>query len=348
MKIKLVIISILALAVIIFALYLRSHKGGEVKKDQVPYSQAERTIVAAEGKVEAAPGAEIEIGSELTGRIERFPVKEGDFVKKGDLIAVIENRDIRARLREAESEVAVAVSRFKEVASGSRDEEIKKAAAALEGARADMHLSSIELERYERLFKEGMVSSSDLDQRRTAFRMSSSRVREAEEAKNILEKGPKQETLRVNEDMVKQAEANAEYYRRLLDKTIIKTPISGKVIRKYIQEGEMVNLVSAETMLAAIADMERVRINAEVDETDIGRIKVGDPADVTSDAYAGRVFKGEIEEVADYVGVRNVKPNNPAKNMDMKVVQVKIKLKEKSPLRLGMTVDVRIMPAAAR
>lgn len=300
--------------------------------------------VHAEGKVEALPGAEVEIGSEVTGKIERFFIKEGDFVKKGDLIAVLDNRDIKAKLREAETQTAVAMAKLAEVASGSREEEIRKAAAALEGAAAEMRLASAELERYERLHKQEFVSQTDLDQRKAAYKVALSRVKEAEEAKILLEKGPKQETLKLNEDMVKQAEATAEYYRRLLDKTIIKAPISGKVLRKYAQEGEVVNLVSAETSLAAVADMENVRVNAEVDETDIGRIKVGDPAEVTSDAFPGKIFKGEIQEIFDYVGARKVKPNNPAKNLDMKVVQVKILLKEKAPFKLGMTVDVKIMP----
>lgn len=344
MKKTVIAIGLLTLVIIGLTLSLKNRGRDEGAKEQLHTAHVSSMHVAAEGKIEALPGAEIEIGSELTGRIERFIVKEGDFVKKGDLIATLENRDIKAKLREAETQAAVARARFKEVASGSREEEIRKAGASLDGAIADMHLTSAELERHERLYRQGMVSQAELDQKKAAYNVAISRVKEAEEAKSLLEKGPKQETLKLNEDMVKQAEAAVEYYRRLLDKTIIKAPISGKVIRKYIQEGELVNLVSAETLLAAIADMESARVNAEVDETDIGKIKVGDRADVTSDAYPGKTFKGEIEEIADYVGIRKVKPNNPAKNMDMKVVQVKIKLNEKTPLRLGMTVDVRIFP----
>ena len=332
-------IATVAIGMAVAGLTLASRKA----EDTAPKEAIPVRYVSAEGKVEALPGAEVEVGSEITGRIERFFVKEGDLVKKGGLIAILENRDIKAKLREAETEAAVARARLKETASGAREEEIRRAGASLDGAVADMHLTSAELERYERLHRQGMVSQAELDQKQSAYKIALSRVKEAEEAKTLLEKGPKQETLKVNEVMIKQAEATVEYYKRLLDKTIIKAPISGKVIRKYAQEGELVNLSSAETLLAAIADIEKVRINAEVDETDIGKIKIGDPVDVTSDAYTGKVFKGEIEEIADYVGIRNIRPNNPAKNMDMKVVQVKIELKEKTPLRLGMTVDVRIM-----
>lgn len=155
--------------------------------------------------------------------------------------------------------------------------------------------------------------------------------------------GPKDETLRLLEDTVKITEATVTYYNSLMEKTFIRAPISGKIIHKYLEEGEIVNTMSEVTPLVDIANVEKIRINAEVDETDADRIKVGDPAEITSDAYPGKVFQGEIEKIASYVGKREIKPNNPAKNLDMKVIQVKIKLKEKAPLKLGMTVDVRIL-----
>jgi len=81
-----------------------------------------------------------------------------------------------------------------------------------------------------------------------------------------------------------------------------------------------------------------------VDETDTGRVHVGDRASVTSDAYPGKVFNGRVRQIADYAGARRVKPSNPAVNLGLKVVQVKIGLDEPSPFKLGMTVDVKILP----
>ncbi|MBM4137789.1 MAG: HlyD family secretion protein, partial [Nitrospira sp.] len=317
-------------------------KGIESKPEVMPKTDTVK-YVAAEGKVEAMPGLEVEVGSEIDGKIAEFFVEEGDHIKKGELIARLENRDIQAKLKEAEAELAVTKSRLKEVASGARDEEIKKSKAALEGAVADMDMAKKELERYERLFKESVITKSSMDDKERAFKVSAARVKEAEEEVRLLEKGPRQETLQFHEDAVKRAEAAVEYYKRILEKTFIIAPITGKVIRKYLQKGEMVSK-DVQPYLIAIADVERIRINAEVDETDIGRIKIGDPVEVTSYAYSGEVFKGVVQEISDYAGIRKVKPNNPAKNLDMKIVQVKIYLKDKVPFRLGMTVDVRIMP----
>lgn len=299
-----------------------------------------KRYVAAEGKIEAMPGLDVEVGSDLTGRIERFFVKEGDWVEKDVEIARLENKDIRAKLKEAEGELAVARAKLKEVASGSREEEIRRATAALEGATADMELARKELERYEELYKKGVVSGSDIDGRRRELQVTQARLKEVEEEKRLLEKGPKKETLRLHEDTVKRTAATVEYHEGLLKKTIITAPISGKVIHKYLDEGEIVN---PETPLVAIADIEKIRVNAEVDETDVGRIHIDDATEVTSYAYPGKVFKGRVQEIADYVGIRKIKPNNPAINLGLKVVQVKIELLEKTPLKLGMTVDVKII-----
>ena len=312
------------------------------KTDAAPKVELVR-YVAAEGKVEAIPGFEVEVGSEVEGKIAELFKKEGDTVSKGELVARMENSDIRAKLNEAEAEVVLTRARFREVAAGSRAEEIRGSKAVLEGAIADMDTAKNEFERYEKLFKEEAVSKSSLDEKKRVFKVTAARVKEVEEQERLLEQGPRAETLKYNEEAVRRAGTTAEYYRQLLQKTYITAPISGKVIRRYLHRGEMLNKDS-QPFFIAVADLDKIRINAEADETDVGKIQIGDPVEIVSYAYPDKVFKGNVKEISDYAGIRKVTPNNPAKNRDMKVVQVKIALNEKTPLRLGMTVDVRIMP----
>ncbi len=295
--------------------------------------------VSAEGKVEALPGLDIKVSSEITGRIEKSFVKEGEWVKKGGLIARLDNKDVQAKLREAEGELAVAKARLAEVASGARVEEIKKAEANYQAAKAELDLAKKHLDRNRQLYEQGIIPKAAIDEKERNFFVANARVNEALEEKNLLENGPKKETLKLHQNMATKAEATVEYYKELLDKSAIKAPIAGKVVRKFLEEGEMAD---PETPLVAIVDTERTWINVEVDETDIGRVKVGDAAEVTCDAYPGKVFKGTVREISDYAGRRNIKPNNTEKNMDMRIIQVQIELREKSPLRLGISVDVGI------
>jgi HlyD family secretion protein len=184
-----------------------------------------------------------------------------------------------------------------------------------------------------------MVSSATLDERQRAHDAARAAADQAGQRKHLLEAGPRTETLALYENQVRLAEAALAYNRRLLDKTYVRSPIAGTVIQRYLDEGEG---VTPEIPILGIADLEKIWLNVEVDETDIGNVNVGDAVEVKSDAYRGTKFKGRVKQISDYAGARRIRPSNPAVNQGLKVVQVKIELLEKTPLRLGMTVDVKI------
>jgi multidrug resistance efflux pump len=298
--------------------------------------------VSAEGKMEARPGAEMNVGSELTARIERYLVDEGGHVDKGQVIAVLDSRELRARLQQAEAELAVARARRVEVAAGARDEEINQAQAALQRAESEQILAEKEFKRMNQLYQDKFISRAKLDNAESACKVATARVAEAGEQLHLLRAGPRRETLALHAAQVAQAEAGVNHVRSLLDKTRVVSPIGGTLIERYLDVGEV---VIPEKPIAVIADTAQLRINAEVDETDAGRLHLGDPVEVRAYAYPGKVFKGRIEDIAHYVGKREIKPNNPAANLGLKIIQVKIALLEETPLKLGMTVDVRIMPS---
>ncbi|MBI5885042.1 MAG: efflux RND transporter periplasmic adaptor subunit [Deltaproteobacteria bacterium] len=272
-------------------------------------------------------------------------VKEGDDVKKGNVLATLLSTDLDAKVDEARGELAAARARLAEVASGARVEELQKAGAALDANRAEAVRAKADYERASELHRQGLLPDAAFDERAAANGTAGARVREAEAEFRVLMAGPKKETIRFHEESVKRAEATVDYYMSLLDKTIIRSPIDGRVIRKDLEEGES---VVPETPILAVADINALRVNAEVDETDAGRIHLGDPVSVASDAFPERVYAGVVDEIADYVGPRGVRPNNPAKNLDMKVIQVKIRLIDKTPFKIGMTVDIKITPGGKR
>lgn len=296
--------------------------------------------VAAEGKLDTRPGFDVDVGiGELNGSIARIFVKVGDQVRKGQTVVMLENTDLKAQVVQGEQELVVARTRLAEVEAGARKEEILAAAARLAGAEARLEEAGLQFRRNRELRQQGAIPQAPFDAAEATFKAAQAAVAEAAQQKKLLEAGPKPETVRLYRDQVKLAETTLDYYRRRLDKTNIRSPIDGTIIERYLDEGEG---VTPEIPILAIADLSKVWINAEVDETDIGRIHLGDTARVTSNAYPGQIFQGSVSEIADYAGVRKIRPSNPAVNLGLKVVQVKITLKEPTPLRLGMTVDVKI------
>lgn len=302
-----------------------------------------RTHIAAEGKIEAMPGYDVDVASgELNARLRRILVREGDAVSAGQLVAELENDDAKARVKTAAEELAVARSRLAELKAGARREEIAQASAAQEGAIAEVDEAEAQLRRYRGLRADGMVSQAALDERERAFKAAQARSREAEQRRKLLEAGPRPETVRLYEDQARLAHAGLQHSERVLDKTRVRAPISGTVIKRYLDEGEG---ITPEIPIVAIADLSKIWVNAEVDETDIGKVEVGDRAVVTSDAHPGRAFEGRVQQIGAFAGPRNVKPSNPAVNLGMKVVQVKVGLADPGPLKLGMTVHVALQPA---
>jgi multidrug resistance efflux pump len=301
------------------------------------------TFVAAEGKVETLPGYDVDLGTgELAGRIAKIFVNEGDTVSAGQIVAVLDNEDLMALVKQSEQEWRVEQGRLKELESGARKEEIAAAAATVAGAQARRNEARNQLARNRELLAQRLIPQSTLDAAEAAFRTAQAVLDKAEQNKKLLEAGPKPETVQLYREQVRLAQTVLDVNYRRLEKTSVRSPIAGTVIERYLDEGEG---VTPEIPILAIADLSKVWINAEVDETDVGRIHEGDTVQITSNSYPGTAFAGTVREIAHYAGARRIRPSNPAVNLGLKVVQVKIELQQPTPLRLGMTVDVKIAPA---
>lgn len=130
-----------------------------------------------------------------------------------------------------------------------------------------------------------------------------------------------------------------------LAKTRIEAPIAGTVITRGVHPGEH---LEAGDPLVTLADLTRLRIEAEVDEFDAGRMALGAPVTVTAEGWDGRSWQGTVEEIPDNVVGRRLKPQDPGKPSDTRVLLVKIALAEETPLKLGQRVEVEIAPGGGQ
>jgi HlyD family secretion protein len=243
--------------------------------------------VSAEGRVVAYPGAEVIVGCDAAGIVERLAVQEKDRVKKGDLVAVLRADDTRAAIAQARSRV------------GEAD--------------ADIRLYEAEAERMKSLFAQDIGSKE-------AWQKSE---RDLEAAR------------------ARRGSATAEVTRlsATLEKTRVVAPIDGVVIARSVQPGEHVTIGDA---LITIADLSKTRIEAEVDEFDSARVALGNDVVITAEGFDGRSWKGTVEEIPDAVVSRRIKPQDPSKPIDTRVLLVKVALAEATPLKLGQRVEVEV------
>lgn len=193
--------------------------------------------------------------------------------------------------------------------------ELSEARARVDEAEADIRFAEVDLGRAERLLAEKVGTQEVADRAR--------RNRDAASARR------------------ETALASVSRLQAVIAKTRIVSPISGVVILRSVQPGEH---LEAGEQLVTIADLDRIRVEAEVDEFDAGRVALGAPVQVTAEGYTGQSWPARIEEIPDAVVPRRLKPQDPGRPSDTRVLLVKVALDGKTPLKLGQRVEVEISP----
>src|SRR5262249_31531309 len=143
------------------------------------------------------------------------------------------------------------------------------------------------------------------------------------------------------EGALARARAGLREAQAMLHKTILRAPISGVVLRKHLRAGEA---VAPGIPVVTVADTSRLRVRAEVDEIDVGRVRQGQRGYVTAAAYRGRKFEGSVVRVGQMLGRKNFRTGDPNERVDTKVLEVLIELHGRPPLPVGLRVDAFLLP----
>ncbi len=300
--------------------------------------------VRVSGNIEVT---DADVGFKISGRVLERAVSEGDLVTAGQLVARLEDADIRqevavrkaevlaahAQLSEleagsrpevvAQAEAAVqrAAARVRELQTGSRPQEIATAEAAVASAAADFERIRQDYERQRTLFQKDVIAEREFQAYQSSHDMAQARLREAEERLSLVREGPRDEQVeqaqaalkeadeRLREirngprvETIEQARARLQQTREALQLSetrlgyaSIVAPLSGVVLTDSIEAGEF---VAPGTPVVTVGDLHHVWLRGYVDETDLGRVKVGQAVQVTTDTYPDKVFRGRITFIA--------------------------------------------------
>jgi len=254
------------------------------------------TVVSASGEIK--PKTYVNIGANAFGKITHLYVKEGDQVKKGQLLVQLENVQSSADVNA--NEAALQAAQTDAVAS---DAGMKTSEADLQRAQADFDRNKADWERAQSLFKDGLIAKSDFDSRRNAWATADSGLVQAQ-ARLAQAKAQKESADR----RVTQARANLTRVTDVLQKTSYNAPYDGVVTNLPVREGESVVIGIQNAMgstLMTIADMSVITAEVKVDETDIVNVRLGQPAEITIDAIPKKVFHGNVSEIGDNAIVRS-------------------------------------------
>jgi len=295
------------------------------------------TLVAAAGRVEPV-SEEIKIASEVAGRLREVRVEEGDHVKRGQVIAVVENDDYRARLLLAEAQLQSKEAELRRVVNGAREQERKEAFATVNEAQAVMENARAEMERRQKLYSTGDLSRSEAERAEREYLVAKARYEASAERHSFVDAKARDEDRDRAQAEVAAAHAQVELARANLEKTIIRSPIPGVVLRRHLKSGESVS-DTPDTVIATLANDDVLRVRVDVDETDVAKIRLGQRAYVTADAYGGRRFRGHVVRIGQILGRKNVRTDEPAERVDTKILETLVELDRGERLPPGLRVD---------
>jgi HlyD family secretion protein len=306
-----------------------------------PVAAEPRQVVAA-GVVEPV-SEEIKIGSEIDGKLKQVLVKEGSRVTRGQVIAILENGDAAARVELAKAGLAEREAALARLLNGSRVEERREARAGIREAEAVLETARAERARREMLLEKGAISRTEFDIVDREYRVAQARLEAARERSAFVAADARDDERMRAEAEIRSAKARIREAEALLEKTYIRSPIAGVVLRRYLQSGESVS-TNANTPIVALGDTSRLRVRADVDETDVARIALNQPAYVRADAYGEQRFRGRIVEIGQTLGRKNVRTDAPTERVDTKILETLIDLDPGQTLPVGLRVDAYVEP----
>ncbi len=327
-----------------------------------------KNTVVAPGVVEAI-SEEIEVGAEIPGKLKEVLVEEGDEVLKGQTIAVLENADFQAQITTARMQIET-LRRQKETAearvfqaktertrifNGARPEERREAFENYEQTLPNLEQAQREVKRREKLFNSGDVSREELERAKRDLETAQKQSNATREKYNVVNADARKDDLnkagaaillaenQINEfdALIREAEARVLSAEANLDKTIVRAPISGVILRKRLKDGESVSPEN-QTGIVSIADVSALRVRVDLDETDVAKVRENQGAFVTADAYGAQKFQGKVVKIGQILGRKNFRTERPTEKVDTKILEILIELAPGQKLPLGLRVDAFI------
>ena len=341
-KIALIVGGLLGLIVVVGFTVTQTQKSAITVQTGKVLKQDVSSIVTASGQIK--PMTFVNVGANAMGRITRLFVKEGDKVKKGQMLAQLENvqsaadvEQMKATLNQAQTDA---------IASQAA---INTAQAQLKSSKADLAAKKLDYDRAQSLFADKLIAKSEFDTKKALYEVAEALV--SQDQARLAQSQAQLDSARAR---VTQARAQVTRSSDVLSKTVYTAPFDGTVTNLPVHEGETVVIGiqnSPGSTLMTVADMNVITAEVQVDETDIVNVALGQAAEVTIDAIPNKTFKGLITQIGDNAIIRSTgvstaqSTTGSQEAKDFKVVITLQNPPEK--LRPGLSATAKITTASA-
>jgi HlyD family secretion protein len=298
------------------------------------------SIVSASGEIK--PKTYVNIGANAFGKITRLYVKEGDQVRKGQLLAQLENVQSSADVNATQASLEAAQTDAVAATAG-----LNTSTADLNRAQSDFERAQLDWTRAQGLYKASLIAKSEYDSQKAAWQTAKAGLAQAHA--RVAQAKAQQESA---ERHIAQNRANLTHAADVLRKTTYVAPFSGTITNLPVREGETVVIGiqnSPGSTLMTLADMSVITAEVRVDETDIVNVRLGQPAEVSIDAIPKKVFKATVTEIGDNAIVRSTgvsTSQTTSASQEAKDFKVVVTLQDPPPnLRPGLSATAKVTTA---
>jgi HlyD family secretion protein len=280
------------------------------------------TRIDATGTIEAT---EITLSAQSSGQVKQILADEGDIVKKGDTLLVIDNTDWKYQLEQALGGYEMADAQYRLVRKGAREEDIAQAEANFMNAEED-------LKRMEGLWHSKSITQKQFDDTRTRFTVS-------QQIMEKLKRGSRQEEIDAARARRDQAKAQMASLQKRVNDCIILAPVAGTITKRFVEQGELAAIGMA---VYRISDLTSMEITIYVSETDLPKVQVNQKASVHIDAFPEKIFEGKVVYLSS---MAEFTPKNIQTKEERTKLVFAVKVKVPNPsgeLKGGIPADVSL------
>ena len=282
---------------------------------------------------------QVDLGFRVNGRLEKMLVEEGDQVKRGDLLAVLDKAPYEADLASAKAGLAQAEANYLKLQHGSRPQEIEEARALVREKQAAVTNAGLTFARQKEQIKIGASSQQNYDDAFAQKNEAEAQLKSAQESLNLAEEGFRQEDIQAGKAAMEVAKAQLESAKINLTDTEIFSPSDGIILTRVREPGA---IITPQSIIYTLTLHNPVWIRAYVSETDLGRIKPGMIALIYTDADPDHPFKARIGFISPTAEFTPKTVETPELRTDL-VYRLRLYVDDpKGKLRQGMPVTVKL------
>jgi HlyD family secretion protein len=290
-------------------------------------------MIDASGTLESV---DVNVGAKVPGQIVRLLVDEGSRVKAGDTLAVLDQSTLRLQWEQAQAGVDLADAQYKLLVHGARPEDISAAREVLLQMKSTLTNATEDFARMKALLATHSVTQKQYDDAESRLAVTQAQYNSAQQNLQKMERFARPEEIAAARAKLEEARAGADLLLTQLNDACILAPVSGTVTHKPVEAGE---LISAGSTVATISRLDTLNLMIYVSDTDLGKVRLGAPADVIVDTYPHRPFPGRVVYISS---IAEFTPKNIQTREDRTKLVFGVKLEVDNPegiLKAGMPAD---------